>query len=676
MRFTVLVFLISTVNLFSQDFTELEVRALYKTDLDSALIYFNSILEEDSIALYSTGNVLFDLLIEDENDSLVVRVGYDLGESLIDWSNIPEAKKVFKKLISYSKTRRLIEGISYGYKGLGDAAQNASEFDTAVHYFMKAELGWKQSKNHQKLGYLYNNIGVAYRKQGNTYMALNYYIKAVEELEKAEDVMALAYINGNIGNIYVDQAEYQKALSHYTIGYDASVKAGNHRMIANLANSVGLAYDKLGHINESFQYFKQAYTESLKSKNQEILLLSLSNLGESYADLNNYDSAIYFINQSLDKSIAVNDLESQTIALLGLGTVYLKQGNYIKAKEKLESGLSLAISSEQSSRAAAAYEDLSIVMESLGEEHQALQYSRSFKLLSDSLLDLRQSNNIKLLQAEFEFQNENEETESQIAQLTAENEIQTLRLRERNLFILISFIAFVAVVIITYLLYHQKIAKKRKEADDLKQKLLRLQLNPHFMFNSLNAIQHMVYKNEDVPKTADYLAKFSHLTRQILELNQHDLITLEDEVTFIKNYLNIQQIRFDEPFQFNFEIAESVELHSTFIPPMITQPFLENAIEHGIIDKYGEGKIQVQITTTRKHLIQLIEDNGVGREVAAFRKRTSEHRSMATEITKDRLVAYERSTGDHVSMEIDDVIKDELVVGTRVLFLLPLKVEA
>ncbi len=675
MKLLVFISLTASFNVYSHEILNSQFQKNYQTEIDSTYKIFESAIGEDSMVAHGIGRNLLRRSLKEKNDSLVIVVAYELGQSLISWRKIDEGKAVINQLIDYAYSRKLSEGLSYAYKGLGDAAQNASKFDSARYYFKKAEPGWKASKNYQKLGYLYNNIGVTYRKQGNTYMALNFYIKAIEELQKAKDVMALAYINANVGNIYLDQEEYQKALFHYTIGYEASIKAGNDRIVANLANSVGLAYDKLDQLSESFSYFRYAYSAALKSKNQEIILLSLSNLGESYADLNKFDSAIYYINQSLTKSIAIGDVESQTIAYLGLGTVYFKQGNYPRARQNLEEGLQLALNSKQAARATAAYEDLSLVMESLGQYSEALKYAREFKHLSDSLSDIKQSNNIELLKAEFEFENEQEKTNNEITRLTTQNEIQNLRLRERNLFIIISIIVFTAVVLIGYLIYKQSIVKKRKEANELKQKLLRLQLNPHFMFNSLNAIQHMVYKNEDTQKTADYLAKFSHLTRQILELNQQDLITLEDEITFIKNYLTIQQIRFDKPFLFDLQVAESVDRYATQIPPMITQPFLENAIEHGIIDKDGNGKITVLFTTTRKNLVLLIEDNGIGREAASFKNRTKKHRSLATKITKDRLEEYQRTTGDKVSMEIEDVTKEEMVVGTRVLFVLPLKVE-
>ena len=670
--FHILIFLSCSV--LGQSIGYNETQRLYQTNPDSAFQFFQSITGSDSSQSHVIGRSLLMLAIEDRNDSLVIAVGYELGQSLIEWQNIEEAKVIFYKLLSYSVKRNLSEGISYSYKGLGDAEQNDSNYEEAIKHFLKAEIGWKGLNNYQRLGYLYNNIGVAYRKQGNTYMALNYYIKAVDELEKAGDIMALAYINGNIGNIYLDQEQYEKALSRYMVGLEASIKAGNHRMIANLASSVGLGYDKLGETDKSFKYFMQAYREAIESGNQEILLLTMSNLGESYADLDMYDSAIYYINQALEKSILIDDVESQTIALLGLGTVHIKQGNYVFARQYLEEGLRLALETKQIARATAAYEDLSVAAEEIGLYNEALAYARQFKHLSDSLSDIKQSNNIKLLQAEFEFENEQEKATAQIKQLTAENEIQTLRLRERNLVVIISLVLLMAVLVISYLIYHQRLVRKKNEANDLKQKLLRVQLNPHFMFNSLNAIQNMVFKDVDKYRTADYLARFSHLTRQILELNQHDFISLKDEIDFIENYLSIQQIRFDTPFEYEIKVADEIDLYSTHIPPMITQPFLENAIEHGIMNKNDGGKVSLYIDTNPTHLLIDIIDNGVGREKAAFLKRSKQHRSMATQITKDRLESLQKYFKRQASMSIEDIFDADLISGTVVRFKLPLKI--
>ncbi|MEM9895432.1 MAG: tetratricopeptide repeat protein, partial [Bacteroidota bacterium] len=485
----------------------------YEYRKDSFYHVFISGLEADSVLSHTRAIQFFDFLINNRDDCSVTYFGYELGFALKDWGSLELAKKQYEKLLKYAEEGELTEGISHAYKGLGDVAQSAADFEQSINYYLLAENGWIKTRNHQKLGFLYNNIGVSYRKQGNTYMALNYYIKAIEQLQRANDLLALAYINANVGNIYLDQEDYKQALTYYNIGLEAGNEADNQRMIANLANSVGLAYDKLGETVKSFHYFKKAYSNALNSDNKEIILLSLSNLGESYADLEKYDSAIYYIKESLKKSKDLDDAESQTIALLGLGTVYLKQKEFRKAKTYLEEGLKLASNTNQARREATAYEDLSIALEFLGEYDKALLYARKFKHVSDSLSEIKQSNNLKLLQAEFEFESEQEKSNTQIKQLTAENEIQDLRLRERNLFIIISLVTFLAFGIIGYLVYNQRLVKEKKEANDLKQKLLRLQLNPHFTYNSLNAIQSMIYEEEHRQKAADYLAQFSGLMR-------------------------------------------------------------------------------------------------------------------------------------------------------------------
>ncbi|MEO1255945.1 MAG: histidine kinase [Bacteroidota bacterium] len=309
-------------------------------------------------------------------------------------------------------------------------------------------------------------------------------------------------------------------------------------------------------------------------------------------------------------------------------------------------------------------------MEYLGNYDIALLYARKFKNISDSLSEIKQSNNLKLLQAGFEFESEQEKSNTQIQQLTAENEIQDLRLRERNLFIIISLVTFLAIGIIGYLVYNQRLVKRKKEANDLKQKLLRLQLNPHFTYNSLNAIQSMIYEEEHRQKAADYLAQFSGLMREILELNRKDLVTLEEEISVMKNYVAVQQIRFDSPLQFKLSIDFEVSAEELLVPPMITQPFLENSLEHGFADKSGDWELILNISEKEKELQIEIIDNGVGLEATV--DQVSTHESLATKITEDRLRILGRKFTSQASLEIFDRSKLGEGQGTHVTIKLPM----
>lgn len=201
----------------------------------------------------------------------------------------------------------------------------------------------------------------------------------------------------------------------------------------------------------------------------------------------------------------------------------------------------------------------------------------------------------------------------------------------------------------------------------LERKLLLSQLNPHFIFNTLNAIQGFFYNN-DLLNASRFLARFSKLMRQILEFSREDYISLEEELALINNYLSIQQLRFENQFKFTVAVDPEIDPRTIAIPPMLAQPFLENSIEHGVKNMKETGEINITYTKKDKLLSVVITDNGPG----YFSKNTmdqqrSKHKSLGNKITKERLSRYSKKT----EINIEDLTQSGSGKGTRISFLIP-----
>ena len=211
----------------------------------------------------------------------------------------------------------------------------------------------------------------------------------------------------------------------------------------------------------------------------------------------------------------------------------------------------------------------------------------------------------------------------------------------------------------------------RAQAIELRLKAMRAQMNPHFLFNALNGIQHFIGR-EDGDKASRYLAKFAGLVRQSLNLSNTELITLEEEVTFIQDYLFVnQKLRFDGRLHFSVKVDEEIDEDRVMIPPMMVQPFVENAIEHGFI-KRQSGTIEISFDLLEKDVIRCaIQDDGIGREeairVQAKNPLRDQHKSLGIGITRERLELLNRGGFDGHRLEILD-LKDEngSAIGTRV----------
>jgi LytS/YehU family sensor histidine kinase len=200
-------------------------------------------------------------------------------------------------------------------------------------------------------------------------------------------------------------------------------------------------------------------------------------------------------------------------------------------------------------------------------------------------------------------------------------------------------------------------------------------MNPHFIFNCLSSINRFILKNEG--KTAsNYLTRFSRLMRMVLMNSQKPLIALDDELQMLEIYLEMERLRFKNSFDYAITFLNTVDSDNVFIPPLLLQPFCENAIWHGLMHKEGQGRLDIELSMEDKILNCTITDNGVGREkTEEMKSKTAEkEKSMGLKITTERLALLNREKGLHTFYEIED-LKDEEgnASGTKVILKISFK---
>ena len=236
----------------------------------------------------------------------------------------------------------------------------------------------------------------------------------------------------------------------------------------------------------------------------------------------------------------------------------------------------------------------------------------------------------------------------------------------------------ITVAIFIYLIIHWRVNYLRKklviaerfekEKAQLELKALRAQMNPHFTFNTLNSIQSFITSRE--PEEAErYLAKFARLIRKILDHSQQPMILLSDELQLLELYLELERMRFDERFDYKIKIDERLNQEDTYLPGMLIQPYVENAIVHGLSSKEGRGRIEISIERLKNQLKCVIFDNGIGRAAAAKSPMfpASSHKSVGLSITNKRLELLNKKTADNLSVTFYDLVDDEgKAAGTKV----------
>ncbi len=250
---------------------------------------------------------------------------------------------------------------------------------------------------------------------------------------------------------------------------------------------------------------------------------------------------------------------------------------------------------------------------------------------------------------------------NQIEILSREAEIANLQLRKNRNTLLIGALLLVLFGLMLYIIYRQHLQNNERKMMALEQSRLRSQMNPHFLFNSLNSIKHFIINNES-KNAIHYLNKFSKLIRKILESSTTKEITLQEELETVELYMNIENIRFNEKVDFKVEIAPEINPATVKIPSLILQPFLENALWHGLSTKEGEKQVRLIIRQDTPEVISLIiRDNGIGREASQVlrEQKVLKRKSLGISNTKKRLANFYGVYRNTFRIFIEDLYKED-----------------
>jgi hypothetical protein len=221
----------------------------------------------------------------------------------------------------------------------------------------------------------------------------------------------------------------------------------------------------------------------------------------------------------------------------------------------------------------------------------------------------------------------------------------------------------------------KQLAELQQQKTDLEMQALRAQMNPHFIFNSLNSINRFILQNDKL-QASEYLTKFSRLVRLILQNSQASFISLESELEALQLYLDLESIRFDHHFDSTIIVEDDIDSSLIKVPPLIIQPYAENAIWHGLMHKEEKGHLDIKIMEQEDYLLCKITDDGVGRKKAAElkSKSASSHKSMGMRITADRIAMLQqkKQSGSYVTIH-DLILPDGNPGGTEVTLKIPVQ---
>jgi len=275
-----------------------------------------------------------------------------------------------------------------------------------------------------------------------------------------------------------------------------------------------------------------------------------------------------------------------------------------------------------------------------------------FRLIEKEKNEVKQKYIEQLKENEIVTKQLNEELTHLVAERTKEIQIKNKLLREEQQEKLKSE-------------FNQKLIKSELTS-------LRARINPHFIFNSLNSIKSFIISN-DVKKSVSYFSKFAKLLRYSINNSSTEFVNLNDEIEFLKDYVALESLRLSHVFKFIIEVPDHLDIKPIQVPPLIIQPFIENAIRHGLALKKSKGLLKLSIKTTGKNLEIYVEDNGVGRAASSIISKSKTHISKGISITTERLEIFSKVYNLKKSFEIIDLVDEaNKPLGTKVIIKLPL----
>ena len=612
---------------------------------DSLLFYFDTALK-----LIQNNLAKIDENKDSSNELITIYRNYEC-RALIEFGIEYFYRNEYEKALAYFNSALEIanlindtELISECMSEIGIVYKNQGDYDQALNYYNQALELAKQSTDTSWIAVCQINIGNIFKEKGFLIIAQKYYTDALVIMETLGQNRRISACYQNIGEIYGKQLDYQKALSYFAKALDLAKTTNDKVREISVYLNIGEINIKTGQYNEARSFLEKAIQLYDETGYQHERDNCYKLMGDSWLNEMDFNKAIDYYEQALKISQLKNDKTSFAEIEGNMGMAYLKLNNYPKALDLFKSSLQAAKNQGSLELIIKANLNLADIYEILGQPQQAIQFYKVHSQLKDSLFNAEKYRAIK----EMEVKYESEKKEQQLTILTEKNEIQQLKLSRRNQMVFALITGILLLILVGYLMRNQNLLKSKHKAIELEQRLLRSQMNPHFIFNSLIAIQSYIYKKEPVI-AGDYLAKFAELVRLILENSRVEFVSLKKEIETLENYLELQILRFEKKFDFSVNLLNQIETENTMIPPMFAQPFIENAIEHGLRHKTEKGHLKIIYSVINSNCIKItIEDDGIGREKAGEIKKREQHHSLALDITKERLTILSKKYKEQI----------------------------
>lgn len=542
--------------------------------------------------------------------------------------------------------------------GLGQIAIAKKKFSEARNYFLQEEV-LQNALNCKKLRIrFYNTLARYYQETGYRDSVSLVTLKALELAEEEKDWYAAARASINLASIFQQEKQFREYLLYSRKALVVARLSKDSIILAAVLTRAAESYFESYQQTKLKSYLDSSYllaAECLSiSRNKPANLLELSDaynkISQYHITMKAYSSALSYADSAITVSPkGVFDFYRHLLNAYGAKSeIFLQLNNYRVARNMADSAYRYALLFNKQ----LAIQPLNTIFRSSKELKDFKRSSEAHEemiQLRDSIYTIEKTATIN-------------ELEKKYTQAKNEKTIQELSL-QKKIYLLLALIALLAIGVVGFFLRQQSLKHKQKVLET-EQRLNRARMNPHFFFNILASIQGLLLEKRDRSFIISNLVKLSSLMRNTLESSYRDYITIEQEIDFLKQYLDLQLLRFPEKFTYSIYTDEKLEINEWFLPSMILQPMIENSIEHGFMNINYAGHILVEFKQQNNELLILITDNGKGLKKDADHQKSS-HISRASQIVKDRIYLLNLALQSKADFTITEGSKNGVQVSIR-----------
>ncbi|UNY98610.1 tetratricopeptide repeat protein [Zhouia spongiae] len=589
-----------------------------------------------------------------QNKKGIADVYIAFGITNCDLSQYDEALENYKKALEIYKESGNKREIATCLINTGNIYSEIGRYNEAITNYKEALILSEILNDEDGISFVHINLGVVYRVQGNYPLAIENYNKSLAYDEKMGDTLGMAKVLDNLGDTYTAIKKYDKALEYHKKSFVFLSKIGNKKLIAANNSNIGNIYLKKKEFTKALEYFGMSLKASQEVNDLKLSSLSYINIGNIYLLQNKTSAARKNYINAKEISEETNNRRILSASLLGIAETYLHEKKYQKALLHTQKGQKIAEELELLENRKKATKILSEIYKSTGDYKKAFTNFQQYKMLNDSIFN--KENIEKITQLEYEYKYKQALDSASIRELkltkTVLDTSQNLKRSQRNL--LLGVIGFlVTTLMLGAIIFFLKLRNEKSKTQNvvIEQKLLRSQMTPHFIFNSLSVLQGMILNREE-KKSVSYLSKFSKLLRTILENSRDRTVLLSQELVAVENYLALQNLE-NELYTYTIAVEETMDTSRFKIPPMLIQPFVENAIEHAFAGLTGNRVINIDISCSNEELNCIITDNGVGIDCLTEGK-NRDKKSLSTTITSERLQILSKDFKKKGAVTVED----------------------